>query len=160
MDARLVTLAAVAVIGLVLLARAAPRVLVRPGRARGERDTGRDTGWRLKYGGSQVPLLQEIDPDYRPPSGMLQYYDPASGQTYMRVGDWSQPSTMCAAVTGKQLVDAGVSAGDMEQIHRFDPSVHLAKPAHTPRILKGLLVDRRLPPGWCPRACAPVRVRI
>lgn len=93
------------------------------------------------------------------------HYAPGFGDTFKRVGDTYGVDLNCNNVTGDEVIEWIHNSCPQvlyEYVLRYDPSVDIQNPNHTPRALKALL--RNLPENhkFLPivRKCFPRQVRV
>lgn len=106
-----------------------------------------------------------IDPDYVSPNRDPWAYTTQSGNTYQRVGDLFGTDLNCNNVSIPDLV-GWIADNNPHLLHQYvlkwDPSINIYNPNHSPRVLKGLL--RNLPEQhkYLPiiRKCFPAHIRV
>ena len=83
-----------------------------------------------------------LDPEYVSPNIDPWAYTTQTGHTYARVGDLFGVDINCNNVSIPDLV-GWIANNNPHLLHqyvlRFDPSINIYNPNHSPRILKGLL---------------------
>lgn len=109
-----------------------------------------------------------IDPDYHSPNAdPWSHYDPASHETYERVGDVYGVDLNCNNVTSDELVAWIANRPDGRKtlthyVLQWDPSINIDNPNDAPRILKGLLRNLPNQHKFMPiiRKCYPQYIRV
>jgi hypothetical protein len=124
--------------------------------------------WMFKEGKESfynIVPTEVIDPEFVSPNLDPWSYTTQSGGTYQRVGDLYGVDLNCNNVTIPDLV-GWIADNNPHLLHqyvlRYDPSINIYNPNHSPRILKGLLRNLPTQHKFLPiiRKCFPAHIRV